>query len=408
MSPKVLMLVVLGLVNLAGVARAESPALLLELAPLSRSLVKARFADRRGNFLVFDVKRIYVGDGPTELQVPAGHWRQAWGEPREGFEGFFFYSRNPEVDVVFPIVKDNVLTSLPSPISFEEPPSSPWQPLAEVEARLTEIARRHRALILDLGRSEDAPAGFQVILTNHGQEPIEVNRAGRLEYRVLDSKGKILAQKVEPTDPTPAPDVVELAPGESTSVAAPASLLDGVPPGPFTVQVLYTSTGGGPSQWSGLREVSCFYRGGPETARSSRPLEILSTSAPRYTDLARRARVTGEIRVKVTVLSGGTVSRAEVVGAGLPMGLSQAGLEAVKKWRFAPSDAEREQEIVLEFRLPGYCDPEPPPFERIGNHRFRVWGERVQPPTTSYVLGASTDGDVRCSAQTREAPRCAL
>jgi TonB family protein len=413
MSPKVLMLVVLGLVNLAGVARAESPASLLEIAPFCRSLVKARLSDRSGGTLVFDVQRIYVGEGPSELHVPAGHWRQAWGELKEGFEGFFAYSRNPEVDVVFPIVKDQVLATLPSPVSVEEPPPSPWLPLAEVEARLTEIARRHRSLIVTFSSSDDNPAGFQVTFTNHGKEPIAVNRAGRLEYRVSDSQGKALAGKVEPTVASSAPDYVELAPGESTSVAAPASLLEGVPEGPLSVQVLYTNAGRDPSQWSGTRETHHSYYGrgpvpSPRPETAPRPLEVLSTPAPRYTELAKRARVQGEVRVRATVLPGGEVVRAVVAGAELPMGLSPASVEAVEKWRFAPSAAQHEQEIVFEYKLPEYCDPELPPIERIGEHRFRVWAERDRSPIMSYVIGLGEDGNASCSPHTREQPQCAF
>jgi TonB family protein len=373
MSPKVLMLVVLSLVNLAGVARAAS---LLETASQCRSLVKARFTEQSDETLIFAVERVYVGDElPSRLQVPAARWRRAWGELHEGFEGFFAYSRDPEtavevdVDAVFPVLEGKVLVSL----------SGQEQPLAEVEARLTEIARRRHALILELGPSEDDPARLQVIFTNHGKEPIEVSRAGRLEYLV---SAETFERKVEPTGPPPGPDVVELAPGESTFVAAPDSLLDGVPAGPFTIQVSYTSTGTG-SQGYEARTTYRSYRDesapAPRPARASCPLEVLSTPAPRYTELARRARLSGDVRVRATVLPGGQVSQAEVVGFELQMGLGRAGLEAVKTWRFAPSDAEHEEEILFEFRLAEYCAPEPPPFERIGEHRFRVWAKKAGP-----------------------------
>jgi TonB family protein len=398
MSPKVLMLVVLGLVNLAGVARAESPASLLEIAPHCRSLVKARFTDQGDETLLFTVERVYVGDElPRRIEIPAVRWRRDWGELHEGFEGFFAYRRDPEVEVdtVFPVQGDQVLVSL----------SGRMQPLAEVEARLAEISRRYHSLILDLIPSEDDPARYQVIFTNHGKEPIEVSRAGRLEYLVYAGT---VERRVEPTGPPPEPDVVELAPGESTSVAAPASLLDDVPAGSsLTVRILYTSTRTG-SQWSQTRTIFPSYRGesapAPRPARAPRPLEVLSTPAPRYTELAKRAEVSGDVRVRATVLPGGTVSQAEVVGAELPMGLGRAGLEAIKTWRFAPSDTEHEEEILFEFRLAGYCDLEPPPFERIGDRRFRVWAAKVLPEEIETTTGVFEDGR---TIHVLEAPKCA-
>src|SRR4051794_1438303 len=109
MPSKILLLVVLSLANLAAMARAESPASLFEIAPFCRSVLKARFVEQRGDTLIFDAERIYVGDGRVKLQVPVSNWRPAWGQAREGFQGFFAYRRNAEVDAVFPIVEDEVL-----------------------------------------------------------------------------------------------------------------------------------------------------------------------------------------------------------------------------------------------------------------------------------------------------------
>ena len=58
--------------------------------------------------------------------------------------------------------------------------------------------------------------------------------------------------------------------------------------------------------------------------------------------------------------------------------MNRASTEAAKKWLFAsaPTQAARQQEIVFEFRRAGYCDAEPPPFERVNDHRLRVWKQR--------------------------------
>src|SRR5436305_11433561 len=108
MPSKILLLVVLSLVNLAGVARAE-PASLFDIAPFCRSVLKARFIEQRGDTLFFDAERVYMEDEPVTVQVPSSRWQQAWGQTGEGFEGFFAYRRNAEVDAVFPIEADKVL-----------------------------------------------------------------------------------------------------------------------------------------------------------------------------------------------------------------------------------------------------------------------------------------------------------
>jgi TonB family protein len=67
----------------------------------------------------------------------------------------------------------------------------------------------------------------------------------------------------------------------------------------------------------------------------SRP-EILSSTRPIYTELARRARVTGTVIVEAIIDEQGNVTDARVL-KGLPMGLSQAALDAIKSWKFKPA-----------------------------------------------------------------------
>jgi TonB family protein len=367
MPSKILLLVVLGLANLAAAARAE-PASLFEIAPFCRSLLKARFVEQRGDTLIFEVERIYVADEPVKLLVPVSRWRPAWGQAREGFEGFFAY-RNAEVDAVFPIAEDEVLIDSAGATSAKEGLPSSWAPLAEVEAKLAEVARRRDALALTISRSDRDPQEYQVVFTNHGSEPIAVNRGGRLEYRVFDARGKLLFRKVEPG--RQAPDSVELQPGESTSVEAPAQLQAHVTEEPVQIKVIYANpqAGNEPSPWYGKQEAHLWTF--QESLRSG---PVLHGPAPSYTELARRARVEGEVRVSVAILPSGEVANAFVL-AGQPMGLDAASLEAVNQWRFAPSETKREQEIVFEFKTAGDCDSEPPPFERLGDYRLRIWGQ---------------------------------
>ena len=58
--------------------------------------------------------------------------------------------------------------------------------------------------------------------------------------------------------------------------------------------------------------------------------------APRYPELALKAGVTGVVIVKAVIDEGGEVEAAEIL-KGLPMGLNQVALDAVKRWKFEPA-----------------------------------------------------------------------
>jgi TonB family protein len=67
----------------------------------------------------------------------------------------------------------------------------------------------------------------------------------------------------------------------------------------------------------------------------SRPERVLGAS-PVYTELARRARVTGTVIVEAIIDEQGNVVSEKVL-KGLPIGLDQAAVDAIQTWKFKPA-----------------------------------------------------------------------
>jgi TonB family protein len=65
----------------------------------------------------------------------------------------------------------------------------------------------------------------------------------------------------------------------------------------------------------------------------------ISTVQPVYPQTARRAGITGQVILNVTIDTFGGVGNIEVV-KGLPSGLSNAAIRAVKKWKYRPATIE--------------------------------------------------------------------
>lgn len=66
------------------------------------------------------------------------------------------------------------------------------------------------------------------------------------------------------------------------------------------------------------------------------PAAQLSVVEARYTPMARRLRVEGSVVLRVAVRRDGSVGGASVI-SGLPHGLTEAAIEAVKQWKFRPA-----------------------------------------------------------------------
>jgi len=75
--------------------------------------------------------------------------------------------------------------------------------------------------------------------------------------------------------------------------------------------------------------------------------KVKSKVTPSYPELARRLKITGVVKVLVTVSANGSVKDAKVMG-GHPV-LVNAAMDAVKKWRFEAGSEESTG--VVEFRF---------------------------------------------------------
>jgi TonB family protein len=64
--------------------------------------------------------------------------------------------------------------------------------------------------------------------------------------------------------------------------------------------------------------------------------QVLEHTSPQYTDEARAARLQGTVILQAVVGADGRVNDAEVL-KGLPMGLAENAVDAVKQWTFQPA-----------------------------------------------------------------------
>jgi periplasmic protein TonB len=75
----------------------------------------------------------------------------------------------------------------------------------------------------------------------------------------------------------------------------------------------------------------------------------INRSKPDYTDAARKGHITGVVIVETIVNKQGEVEQVKVL-KGLPLGLSEQAVEAVKKWRFHPGTLNG-QPVEVVFTL---------------------------------------------------------
>ena len=84
-------------------------------------------------------------------------------------------------------------------------------------------------------------------------------------------------------------------------------------------------------------------------ARAAEERTVKSRVAPVYPEIARRMRISGVVTVQATVDPDGKVSGAKAVSGS--RALSTAAEDAVRKWRFAPADAQSTVTVEITFAL---------------------------------------------------------
>ena len=75
--------------------------------------------------------------------------------------------------------------------------------------------------------------------------------------------------------------------------------------------------------------------------------KVIKQVQPVYNEIARRANISGTVKVEVTIAPNGTVKSTKLVG-GHPL-LADSAMEAVKGWKYEPAASESTTIVVFNF-----------------------------------------------------------
>ncbi len=77
------------------------------------------------------------------------------------------------------------------------------------------------------------------------------------------------------------------------------------------------------------------------------PRKLLVKTTPDYPWDLRRSHIGGLVRLNLVIAPNGAVDRVTVLG-GNPI-LAETASKAVKRWKYAPAEAETNQQVEVEF-----------------------------------------------------------
>jgi TonB family protein len=76
--------------------------------------------------------------------------------------------------------------------------------------------------------------------------------------------------------------------------------------------------------------------------------KILAQTNPVYPPMAKTLHLTGTVKVQVVIAPDGQIKEAKVIG-GHPL-FVETTLEALKRWKYAPANAETTADLEFNFR----------------------------------------------------------
>lgn len=85
----------------------------------------------------------------------------------------------------------------------------------------------------------------------------------------------------------------------------------------------------------------------PGFAQETVTRKVKSRIDPTYPEIARRMGLSGTVRLQLVIAANGTVKETKVIG-GHPI-LVNAAVDAVKKWKFEPGNAESSETREFKF-----------------------------------------------------------
>jgi TonB family protein len=85
----------------------------------------------------------------------------------------------------------------------------------------------------------------------------------------------------------------------------------------------------------------------PEEENTQTNRKLIVKVTPSYPELAKRIKLSGSVKMLVTVAPNGTIKKAEVLG-GSPV-LAQAAENAVQKWKWLAGPCETKEPVGINF-----------------------------------------------------------